>query len=187
MKKLIFLAVAALFATSLSAQNVGIRMGGNFEASYKYKLSEGSFAEGNLGLNGWYRGLQLTATYNKYLLETDVAGLHLNIYAGAGLGVAYRWNDNHNTDLGKITGYTEMSGKAHKSVSGFLFGVVGQAGAEYQVPGQPMTIALEYRPMIGMVKGRYAGKGYADDGSWKQSRFYTPGLLDLGVVVRYKF
>lgn len=182
------MAVAALFATSLSAQNVGIRVGGNFEASYKYKLSEGSFAEGNLGLNGWYRGLQLTATYNKYLLETDIAGLHLNIYAGGGLGVAYRWNDNHKTDLGKMTGYKETDGTTHKHTSGLLFGVVGQAGAEYQVPGRPMTIALEYRPMLGWVTGRYAGTGFSNDlTTWKKSRFYTPGLFDLGVVVRYKF
>ena len=96
--------------------------------------------------------------YNKYLLETDVAGLHLNIYCGRWLGVAYRWNDNHNPDLANY-GYTENVGCSQER---FGLSVRRCRTGRSRVSGSGSTYEIAWSTALDWNgQSRYAGKGYA--------------------------
>ena len=137
MKKIITLAITLLIANGLSAQNLGVKVGANLEANYKYVLSETAFAEGSIGLNNWVRGVQLAATYNKPLTTLDLSALTKQ---------SCRRRSGYDLSLErhrKISNFGELNAHRHRwrlSQATHRFVCGWQRCANTAVPNMPMTI-----------------------------------------------
>ena len=143
MKKFFAVMVAALaFAAVASAQPkaVGGRIGYGFEVSYQHYVRGMDFVEADLGIMG--NGIAITGIYDFHI---GSAG-NFNFYGGPG------------AQLGCST-YKDGNGDVKAD---FLAAVVGQIGAEFNVPGVPLNFSLDWRPAINFVSGfNFGWTGFA--------------------------
>lgn len=157
MKKILLLLAICLSAAAVEAQNqaVGLRAGGSIELLYERDLSADRFLQFTLAFPN-YDGIAVTGLYNWRCCEwTDwtprTCDWYLNAGAGAALG-AYKFKD-----------------------AGFLVGAVGSVAFGCRFRHTPISLEVDYRPMIGAVAGG------------DEKGFYKPGLWNFGLAVKFHF
>lgn len=157
MRKLIVtvvVCIASLGVVSAQDNAVGLRLGGSAELLYQRDLSTSNFLQFTLSLPN-YDGFAVTGIYNwrccKWDWTPETCDWHLNAGVGGALGM-YDFNK-----------------------SGFLLGVAGSCAFGCQFKSVPISIDVDYRPVIGAVIGGNS-KG-----------FFTPGFWNFGLAVAYHF
>lgn len=138
MKKVLAILVAALaFVAVASAQPraIGIRGGYPFvELSYQHSLGS-NFAEFDLGMGG--HSFYLTGVYDFVFANSG----DFNFYAGPGAQVGFYSN---------------------QEISHMSLALVGQLGAEFQVPSIPLNLSLDWMPAVTFNDGAYFNwRGFA--------------------------
>ncbi len=157
MKKIFLLLAICLSAVAVEAQNqaVGLRAGGSIELLYERDLSADRFLQFTLAFPN-YDGIAVTGLYNWRCCKwTDwtprTCVWYLNAGVGAALG-AYKFKD-----------------------AGFLVGAVGSVAFGCRFRHTPISLEVDYRPMIGAVAGG------------DKKGFYKPGLWNFGLAVKFHF
>lgn len=138
--KAVWIFVLGMSCASLSAQEylqaAGLRFGASSGISYKQHLGGFSHVEGIL--YAWEKGASLTALYEAHL---HVFGMdELYIVLGAGLN-AGRWNGRFQPWLSPGINHTQ-------------WGIDMLGGLEYVVPGAPLCITLDYKPVYRIAELR---------------------------------
>lgn len=194
MKKSLLIATMALVCgTMVYAQPraIGGRLGWNEDFVYQHSLSDKTFIEFNVGLFD----LSYTPGHNVFSGGIHADFLHewiwltpewtpkgeWNWFAGVGANVGWKWNDFHRV-------YSKFSGKDYfYDAPAFMVGAIANIGLEYNF-WFPLSLAVDYRPTLGVLLGREAGSSYASDGDGPSPiRLHTSGLYDFAISVRYKF
>jgi len=141
MKKIVFAFVlVALSASTINAQNLGVRIGWGGELSYQHPFGEKNRLELDLGMYSFEGGFSLAGVYHWVnQLQGD-----FNWYIGVGAGIG-SWEDH------------------------FRLSALGQFGVEYNFPGAPFQISLDWRPGLLIVP---------EIGFWSSS---------IGLGIRYRF
>lgn len=158
MKKILLLLAVCLSTVAAGAQEhdhaVGLRFGGSAELLYQRELSATNFAQFTLAMPN-YDGISVTGIYNWRCYEWDwtprTCVWYLNAGVGAALG-AYNFDD-----------------------TGLLLGVAGSCAFGCKFKNAPISLEVDYRPVIGAVFGG------GDKG------FFTPGTWNFGFAVKYHF
>lgn len=158
MKKILLMLTLCLSTVALQAQEheraVGVRFGGSAELLYQHELSSENFLQFTLALPN-YDGISVTGIYNWRCLKWDWTPQTCDWYLNAGFGAAagaYNFDD-----------------------TGLLLGVAGSCAFGCKFKDAPVSIEVDYRPVVGAVFGG------GDKG------FFTPGLWNFGVAVKYHF
>ena len=102
-----------------------------------------------------YEGLSLTGIYNWRCCQWDWTPRTCDWYLNAGVGGALGFYDFDD--------------------SGLLFGVAGSCAFGCQFKKVPISLEVDYRPVIGTVIG-----GYSEG-------FFTPGFWNFGLAVAFHF
>lgn len=157
MKKLLFIVLfaAASLGTAQAQENAaGLRIGAGFELLYQRQMSAENYLRFTAAFPN-FDGFTVTGSYNWRCYEWDwtpeTCDWHLDAGAGAAFGV-YGLDD-----------------------AGVLVGAMGTCAFGCQFKEVPISIDIDYRPVLGFV----AGGG--DKG------FFTPGLWNFGLSVAYHF
>lgn len=152
MKKFILI-IVSVFALSASIyaqpRAIGIRGGYGAEVSYQHSFVD-QFGELDLGWSPL--GVNVAAAYDFIFASTG----NFNFYVGPGA---------------QLTIFA-TKGENEEHVSGLNLGVLAQLGAEFQCPGVPINISLDWRPVV-----NFFGVG--------SSRGFCGNYAALGV--RYRF
>lgn len=180
-KGLLFVAAAFCMVAVAYAQPraIGGRVGNSIEAVYQHSLGENNFVEVSLGMP-FTIGVQATATYDWLFNISAWKGEgKFNWYAGVGAGAGlvshyyyqyFLWNPNDYINAG-------------------FAGVCGHIGVEYVFEKIPLTLSVDYRPLIGaafMSKTQTTDWGYPYDLE-SAAQFYIPGLYDFSITAKYIF
>ncbi len=150
MRKLLIVCLllcAAVPASKAQEYNWGVGIRGGVETSgfaAKYNFDPKNALEATLSIQS---GVLITVLYEHHI---PVIAQGFNFYFGAG---------------GHIGSWNRHSGGVKK----FAIGAEAVAGLEYKVPGAPVAMAIDYRPMLNI--------GAA-------SRFYAD---DIGLSIKYTF
>lgn len=162
MKKLLLLAVTVILATSAFAQDwsVGGRIGSGFQAVGQYSLNNDNYVEARFGAS-WTNGggavtADFTALYNWHIVEMDWTPSAGTWFFDAGVGV-------------------NVGGKGHYA----YVGVAGMARLGIEFSGAPVSLSLDYTPVIGPEIGYGGGHSVAD--------FREMGFANLGITCTYNF
>ena len=142
MKKAIIVILSVLmFGVAVSAQPraLGIRGGYGAELSYQHSLGS-NFLEADLGMWGG-NAFYLTGIYDFVFAQSGI----VNFYVGPGAQVGFY---NTTNDQGKAT--TAMA-----------LGVVGQLGAEFEIPAVPINISIDWKPVFNFIGGGFGWNGFA--------------------------
>ena len=184
MKKSFLVAIIALVCGTMAyaqPRAVGGRIGINDDFVYQHSLSDKTFIELNAGLFDWWNGVHVDFLHEWIWLTPQWTEKgEWNWFAGVGANVGWKWNDPHpvyNSSV-KYTG--------SYNARPILVGAIGNIGLEYNF-WFPLSLAVDYRPTLGVLAGKDAGSIITDDGTILPFRFYTNGLWDLAISVRYKF
>lgn len=156
MKKILLVLVCSLFAfETVSAQGknaVGLRLGDGVEFLYQCDLSSRNFLQFTLA-TPHFEGLSVTGIYNwrccRWNWTPQTCDWYLNVGVGGALGL-YDFDD-----------------------SGFLLGVAGSCAFGCHFKNAPISLEVDYRPVIGAV----IGGGH--DG------FFDPGFWNFGLSVKF--
>ena len=173
MKKILFLVALCLGAVAAQAQNhaVGVRFGGSVEFLYQHELSADNFLRFSVAVPN-FDGVAVTGTYNWHCFEwTDWTPKTCDWYLDAGVGGAlgmYHFKKDNIYDVYNDVVY-------QKRRPGFMAGVVGSVAFGCRFKAAPISLEVDYRPVIGVVAG----------GSEKG--FFGPGLWNFGVGVKFHF
>lgn len=133
---------------------VGLRFGGSVELLYQHEISPSNFWQFTLAMPN-YDGISVTGIYNWRCFEWDWTPQTCDWYLNAGVGGAVGAYNFDNT--------------------GFLVGVAGSCAFGCQFKNAPISLEVDYRPVVGVVAGG------ADKG------FFTPGMWNFGLSVKYHF
>lgn len=132
MKKVIICALAALclaFSASAQPRTIGLRAGGDLEASFQYGFKNNNFLEIGLGCI-CYKQFAATVGYQIILAKDCFKLKGMNVYAGPVLAFgAYKHDDG-------------------QYQYGMAFG--GDAGIEYNFAKIPLVLSLDWRPTCDM-------------------------------------
>lgn len=157
MKKLFLTLTICFVAMGLAkAQDnaVGLRVGSGVEVLYQRDLSSKNFLQFTVAMPN-FDGISATAIYNwrccKWDWTPQTCDWHLNAGVGAAAGI-YNFND-----------------------SGVLVGVAGSCAFGCRFKKVPISLDIDYRPIIGTVFGG-GSKG-----------FFTPGFWNFGLAAAYHF
>jgi hypothetical protein len=155
MKKFILAMVLCVASMGAFAQKtphaVGLYLGGNIDLAYQYHFNNKNFVDATLGCFS-YNGVAASATYNWNIQEWS------------------DWTPNFGT--WKLWGGVGAGlGAFHKA---FILGPVGQLGFGFTLKAAPVTIGVNYRPMITF--------GFGGDKHFHANGFYNGGL---SVVYRF--
>lgn len=158
MKKIVLLFALTLATIAVQAQEhkhaAGVRFGGSVELLYQQELSAENFAQFTLAFPN-YNGVSATAIYNWRCYEWDWTPQTCDWYFNAGAGAAV--------------------GVYNFKKAGLLVGLAGSAAFGCKFKQSPISLEVDYRPVIGAVVGG-GEKG-----------FYTPGIWNFGVSVKFHF
>lgn len=142
-KTLLILAALLGFAVAASAQSraLGIRAGYGGELSYQHSLGA-NFAEFDLG---WFsKGFDVVGIYDFIIAGNG----EVNLYAGPGAQL----------------GFYNYDGTSKMNV-----GLAGQIGVEWNFPGVPLQLSIDWRPVYFFLNGH--GFGYDSAGLGLRYRF----------------
>ena len=99
-----------------------------------------NFVEADLGFLG-SNGFYLTGVYDFKLTSDSM----INVYAGPGAQIGVVSYKNANDDL----------------VTGLGLTIVGQIGAEYEIPTAPLNVSLDWRPSFSLTQGGFGWTSFA--------------------------
>jgi len=148
MKKILIIALFALFITNVNAQNenynnaIGLRGGLGNGITFKHFLTDQMAAEAIL-LNRW-QGFEVVG-----LLE------HHNEFLGQD---GLKWFYGYGAHLGF---YKDTVGE-YSSGTGMTLGVDGIIGVEFVIPNAPISISVDWKPFFNLIG--YSGI-YPDGGA----------------------
>ena len=186
---IITILLAASSVASAQHRSAGIRIGTTgIDAVYQYTLNKEEFIEGGIGLDFGAKGgagFKVTGAYNIILARpalTDSGSWAL--YAGPTVAFGKVYD---------MIRYDVYGNKVSYADNGFMFGVGGQAGVEYNFEGLPLQVSVDVRPMIGthVIDGKFRDPATNATVEFEsKSNIYTHALL-RGLVphisVRYRF
>ena len=148
MKKILLVLVCSLFAfETVSAQGknaVGLRLGDGAEFLYQRDLSYRNFLQITLA-TPHFEGLSVTGIYNWRCCQWNWTPRTCDWYLNAGVGGALGFYDFDD--------------------SGFLLGVAGSCAFGCHFKNAPISLEVDYRPVIGAVIGG-GHDGFFDHGFW---------------------
>lgn len=155
MKKILFVLLLCVSSMTTFAQRtphaVGAYLGGNIDLVYQYHFNEKNFVDATAGLFA-YEGFTASATYNWNIKQ---------------------WSDwTPNFGAWKLWGGVGAGLGAYSK--SFVIGPVGQLGFGFTLNKVPLTVGVNYRPMITLAFG---------DGD----HFYANGFYGGGLSVVYRF
>ena len=161
MKKVLFSLLFVLCATAAYAQRtphaIGIHFGGSTEdIEYQYHFNKQNFLDITVGFFDFDKGFSAQGLYNYNLKSwTDwTPGVATwKFWGGYGVGVGV-YDDHDNTDL--------------------FLGPVGTLGFGLTFTDVPITLGVDYRPMVALNLG---------DGC----RILNQGFHNIGLTLTYRF
>lgn len=162
MKKFFLLIVASLFVTGAFAQDwsVGGRIGSGFQAVGQYKFGNDNYVEARFGASWAHHDATITADftalYNWHIVEMDWTPRAGTWFFDAGVGV-------------------NVGGREHFA----YVGVAGMARLGIEFNGAPVSLSLDYTPVIGPAIGYGGGHSHAD--------FHEMGFANVGITCTYNF
>jgi hypothetical protein len=194
MKKLVLLAALAVISVNgiyAQPRAIGLRLGGNQELTYQqYVGHDNTFLQIDVG-SFYFQGIQVEVTYNWLFGGAEA----FSTYAGFGVGAGFNFQDNawyarvfNDPETTNIT-------SSYTCIRRYFFaGVIGQFGLEYKFDNIPITLSLDYRPMIGCDVGKKGLKTdnndvipYPGEKNKIKLGLHAPGLWDFGIGVKYRF
>ena len=160
MKKFFLMMVASLFVTGAFAQDwsVGGRIGSGFQAVGQYGYNQNSYIEGRFGA-GWLDGgvtADFTALHNWKVCTMDWTPRAGEWFFDAGVGI-------------------NVGGAAHYA----YLGVAGMARLGFKFYDAPVSLSVDYTPVIGPAIVYGGGHSHAG--------FRDIGFANLGITCTYNF
>lgn len=160
MKKFLLLIVASLFVTGAFAQDwaVGARVGSGFQAVGQYSYNDKAYAEARFGA-GWLDGAvtaDFTALHNWHICTMDWTPSAGEWFFDAGVGV----------NVGGVPNYAYV-------------GVAGMARLGFKFNNTPLSISLDYTPVVGPAIVYWSGASV--------SGFRGIGFANVGVSCVFHF
>lgn len=161
MKKAIFTLLFALMAVTGWAQRsphaLGLHFGGaTADIEYQYHFSQKNFLNVDAGIFNLGDGFTVSAIYNWNIRQwsdwTPRAGTW-KFWGGVGAAAG---------------------GTTYDKYDGGFIGPMGNLGFGITFDGAPVTLGLDYRPMVAIVFGDETG-------------ILTPGFWNFGLTVTYRF
>ncbi len=161
MKKTIFSLLFACIALTGWAQRtphaLGLHFGGaTVDLEYQYHFSQRNFLDVTAGVFNFGDGFSASAIYNWNIREWSnwtPRGGTWKLWGGVGGAVGGLSNHDH---------------------EGFLFGPTADLGFGITFKGAPVTLGLDYRPIIAIVVGNDSG-------------IVTQGFWNFGLTATYRF
>ncbi|MDR1543473.1 MAG: hypothetical protein LBS50_03480 [Prevotellaceae bacterium] len=177
MKKLLFIGLFGAFTLCISAQprSIGLRLGLNQEFSFQqYLNNESNFLQIDIGTEA-LQAVELAVTYNWF---SDAKNSNIKSFWGFGGGAGFSWRNNDWYSFSKAADRISLR-------QSFFIGIVGMAGLEYEFSNIPLTLAFDYRPLIGAD----VGDKYYPVTNTPINKFgvklHTSGFLNFGLSIRY--
>ena len=161
MKKYVLTLLITLAAMPLFAQRtphaLGVHLGGStFDVEYQYHFNKKNFFDITVGAFDIKYGFMIQGTYNWTIKEfedwtPDFATW--KVWGGVGVGIgAYDTSDR----------------------SGLVLGPTGDLGFGFTFNAVPITLGVDYRPMVAIALGSHSG-------------LINKGFYNLGVTATYRF
>lgn len=161
MKKYVLTLLITLAAMPLLAQRtphaLGVHLGGStFDVEYQYHFNKKNFFDITVGAFDIKYGFMIQGTYNWTIKEfedwtPDFATW--KVWGGVGVGIgAYDTPDR----------------------SGLVLGPTGDLGFGFTFNAVPITLGVDYRPMVAIALGSHSG-------------LINKGFYNLGVTATYRF
>lgn len=189
MKKIIAILATMLIAGTVAfaqPRTAGIRLGYGLDLTYQHSLGQNNMLTADLSLPWSFNGVGATATYDwinpfNATIPWSYYG-NWNWYMGVGGNLGMGGNSSSRTEAG-IT--------YKNSYFDFSFGAAGRVGVEYEFEF-PLTLAVEYTPVLGPAFGSSTEKVYAEGtptvtNTSSTAGFGFSGLYRVGIAVRYRF
>ena len=160
MKKFFLMMVASLFVTGAFAQDwsVGGRIGSGFQAVGQYGYNQNSYIEGRFGA-GWLDSgvtADFTALHNWKVCTMDWTPRAGEWFFDAGVGL-------------------NIGGESHYA----YLGVAGMARLGFKFYDAPVSLSVDYTPVIGPAIAYGGGQSYAG--------FRDIGFANFGLTCTYNF
>lgn len=162
MKKILLtLIIAISFATNAGAQStphaVGVHFGGStMDLEYQFHFNNKNFLDVTAGVFDLGDGFTAQGVYNWNIMQWPDWTPNFatwKFWGGAGVGI----------------GFIDT-----KHDSGLMLGPVGTIGFGFTVKDFPLTIGLDYRPMLAIAVGEDSG-------------IIDSGFRNLGLTMTYRF
>ncbi|MBA4304333.1 MAG: hypothetical protein C0424_08935 [Sphingobacteriaceae bacterium] len=123
---------------SSGGTSAGLRLGPDAGITLKHHAGSAAY-EGILHLSDWFQGITVLYHFFHKPITADLPGL--DWYAGAG-GHLWNYRANYRTrpgwvELGSVTG----------------IGVDFALGAQYNFPGAPINLSLDWKPALNIIGG----------------------------------
>lgn len=203
MKKLFLMLFLGTVLSSVAVaqpRSIGLRLGGNQELTIQQYLNgQSQVLQIDAGMYYGTKGLQATVTYNWF--SQSVNSPAFSLYGGFGVALGYSWADNEWYPRFWDTKAADYQTKYNNRIANrryFFTGVVGQFGIEYKFEDLPISISLDYRPLIGLEIGKafYPNGTNPDKDKTGETPYYSkkirlnyhiPGLWAFGISGRYFF
>ena len=161
MKKYVLTLLITLAALPLFAQRtphaLGVHLGGStFDVEYQYHFNKKNFFDITVGAFDIKYGFMIQGTYNWTIKEfedwtPDFATW--KVWGGVGVGIG---------------GYDTPDR------SGLVLGPTGDLGFGFTFNAVPITLGVDYRPMVAIALGSHSG-------------LINKGFYNLGVTATYRF
>ena len=161
MKKYVLTLLITLAALPLLAQRtphaLGVHLGGStFDVEYQYHFNKKNFFDITVGAFDIKYGFMIHATYNwtiKAFEDWTPDFATWKVWGGVGVGIgAYDTPDR----------------------SGLVLGPTGDLGFGFTFNAVPITLGVDYRPMVAIALGSHSG-------------LINKGFYNLGVTATYRF
>ena len=161
MKKYVLTLLITLAAMPLLAQRtphaLGVHLGGPpIVIKYQYHFNKKNFVDVTVGSFDVPHGFMIQGTYNWNLKEFEDWTPNFatwKVWAGAGVGIG--GYDTHD-------------------YSGLMLGPVGDLGFGFTINDVPITLGIDYRPMVAIALGTHSG-------------LVDNGFFNLGFTATYRF
>lgn len=118
--------------------SAGLRLGPDAGITLKHHAGSAAY-EGILHLSDWFQGVTVLYHFFHKPITSDLPGL--DWYAGAG---GHIWN--YRTAFRTRPGWVEVG-------SGTGIGVDFAIGAQYNFPGAPINLSLDWKPALNIIGG----------------------------------
>ena len=161
MKKFVLTLIVSLAAMPLLAQRtphaLGVHLGGStLDIEYQYHFNKKNFCDVTVGSFDVPHGFMIQGTYNWNLKDFEDWTPNFatwKVWAGAGVGIG--GYDTHD-------------------YSGLMLGPVGDLGFGFTINDVPITLGIDYRPMVAIALGTHSG-------------LVDNGFFNLGITATYRF
>ena len=161
MKKYVLTLLITLAAMPLLAQRtphaLGVHLGGStLDIEYQYHFNKKNFVDVTVGSFDVPHGFMIQGTYNWNLKEFEDWSPNFatwKVWAGAGVGIG---------------------GYGTHDYSGLMLGPVGDLRFGFTINSVPITLGIDYRPMVAIALGTHSG-------------LVDNGFFNLGITATYRF